>query len=53
MPTLFQITAYAKLFRLLRGRRPTPREVCRYFDGMPSTSRVPRTLKMARLAKVH
>jgi hypothetical protein len=52
MPTLFQITAYAKLFRMLRGRRPTPREVCRYFDGMVH-ERTPRTLKMQRPVKVH
>lgn len=35
MPTLFEIASYARLFRRLRGRRPTVRETLRFFDAAP------------------
>ena len=38
MPTLYQIACYARMFRLLRGRRPTARETMRYFSGADATT---------------
>jgi hypothetical protein len=45
MPSLLQIVNYCRLFRLLRGRKPYAREVCRYFsdehDDLPRIRRYP------------
>jgi hypothetical protein len=38
MPSLHQIATYARLFRLLRGRKPSVSETLRYFGAAPRLS---------------
>ena len=54
MPSLLQIVTYCRLFKLLRGRKPCTREVCRYFadDAGDIGQRVRRSSSMKRLQRV-
>lgn len=48
MPSLVQIAKYCRLFRLLRGRKPYAREVCRYFADRVDSYTERRCLRLSR-----